>query len=91
LKAKEMKEQLDPVAEAFFKSRQSQLTGLNISVCFKLPGDVVVWTRNMKKTGDREVTAQITADQIKTPKDLVRRLAPRFEVIFDARGTKLFK
>lgn len=91
LKAKQMKEQMDPVAETFFKSRQSQLAGLDIKVCFKLPGDVLVWTRNMKKTGDREVTAQITAEQIKTPKDLVRRLAPRFEVIFDARGTKLFE
>jgi hypothetical protein len=27
---------------------------------------------------------------IKTPKDLVRRLAPRYEVIFDATGTTLF-
>lgn len=90
-KAKEMKDKLDPVAESFFRSRQSQLAGLNISVKFQLPGNVLVWTRNMKKTGDREVTAVITADQIKTPKDLVRRLAPRFEVIFDARGTKLFE
>tara|TARA_R110002096_G_scaffold20050_11_gene66898 strand:- start:228 stop:950 length:723 start_codon:yes stop_codon:yes gene_type:complete len=91
LKAKQMKEQMDPVAEAFFKSRQSQLKGLDIVVRFKLPGNVLVWTRNMEKVGDREVVAQITAEQIKTPKDLVRRLAPRFEVIFDARGTKLFE
>ena len=86
-----MKDSLDPVAEAFFKSRQSQLAGLDIAVRFKLPGNVLVWTRNMEKAGDREVVARITADQIKTPKDLVRRLAPRFEVIFDARGTKLFE
>ena len=56
----------------------------------KRQGDVLVWTANMEKTGDREVTARIEASQIKTPMDLVRRLAPRFEVIFDARGTQLF-
>lgn len=89
-KAKAMTDQLDPVAEAFFKSRQTQLAGLNVAVTFKLPGDVLVWTKNMEKTGEREVRATVTAEQIKTPKDLVRRLAPRYEVIFDARGTKLF-
>lgn len=47
-------------------------------------------TRNMAKAGDREVTARVTAKQIKTPKDLVRRLAPRYEVIFDVTGTTLF-
>lgn len=44
----------------------------------------------MAKAGDREVTARVTAKQIKTPKDLVRRLAPRYEVIFDVTGTTLF-
>lgn len=90
-KAKEMVDQLDPVAEDFFKKRQSQLKGLDVVVRFRVPGDVLVWTKNMEKTGKREVTARVTAAQIKTPKDLVRRLAPRFEVIFDARGTELFK
>jgi len=90
-KAKAMTEELDPVADAFFKSRQTQLAGLDVAVRFKVPGDVLVWTKNMEKTGDREVTARVTADQIKTPKDLVRRLAPRYEVIFDAQATKLFE
>ena len=36
-----------------------------------------------------EVTARIRAEDIKTPEDLVRRLAPRFEVIFDASGCQL--
>ena len=50
---------------------------------------MLVWTRNLERTGEREVTATITAEQIQTPEDLVRRLAPRFEVIFDATGCKL--
>jgi len=88
-KAKAMKGKPDPVAASFFKKRQKQLVGLDIAVRFRLPGDVIAWTANMEKTADREVTARITASQINTPEDLVRRLAPRFEVIFDATGCTL--
>jgi len=88
-KALEMDSKPDPVAEEFLRKRQEQLAGLDVVIRFRLPGDVYVWTANMEKTGDREVTARIDASQIKTPKDLVRRLAPRFEVIFDATGTTL--
>jgi hypothetical protein len=79
----------DPVVADFFRKRRDALDGLDISVRFQRPGDVLVWTRNLDKTGDREVVAHITAQQIQTPEDLVRRLAPRFEVIFDATGCKL--
>jgi hypothetical protein len=88
-KADAMPAQADPVAAEFFRKRQQQLDGLDICVRFQLPGDVLMWTRNLEKTGDREVTARITAAQIQTPEDLVRRLAPRFEVIFAANGCSL--
>lgn len=88
-KAESMSKEPDAVAAAFFQKKQEQLTGLDLTVRFQLPGDVLLWTANMEKTGDREVTARITAEQIKTPQDLVRRLAPRFEVVFDAKGCKL--
>jgi hypothetical protein len=88
-KALAMDQEVDPVAADFFRRRQEQLVGLDVTVRFQLPGDVLVWTANMDKTGPREVTARITAEQIKTPEDLVRRLAPRFEVIFDAAGCSL--
>ena len=79
----------DPIAEAYFRKKQAELSGLDLVVRFQLPGDVLVYTANMDKTGDREVTARIAAEQIKTPQDLVRRLAPRFEVVFDGAGCKL--
>jgi hypothetical protein len=79
----------DALVDAFFHKRREQLAGLDVAVRFRLPGDVLVWTANMDKTGAREVTARVTAAQIGTPQDLVRRLAPRFEVIFDARGCAL--
>jgi hypothetical protein len=88
-KADSMQTEGDPIAEAFFRKKQAELTGLDLVVRFQVPGDVLVYTANMEKTGDREVTARIAADQIKTPQDLVRRLAPRFEVIFDGKDCKL--
>jgi hypothetical protein len=88
-KAEAMQKEMDPVTADFFRRKQAQLTGLDLKVRFQLPGEVLVWTANMAKTGDREVTATITADQIKTPQDLVRRMAPRFEVVFDCSGCSL--
>lgn len=88
-KAEAMQVEGDAVAEAFFRKKQQEIAGLDLTVRFQVPGEVVMCTANMDKTGPREVTARITADQIKTPQDLVRRLAPRFEVIFDATGCKL--
>jgi hypothetical protein len=88
-KAETMQKETDPITADFFRKRKESLTGLDVVVRLQLPGDVLVWTKNLEKTGDREVTAHITAAQIKSPEDLVRWLAPRFEVIFDAMGCKL--
>lgn len=90
-KAKAMQAAPDPVVAEFFQKRRAQLAGLDIVVRFRVPGDVLVWTANMEKTGDREVTARVTAAQLETPQDLVRRLAPRFEVVFDASGCSLLR
>lgn len=88
-RAEAMQNANDAVADAFFRKKQEELAGLDLTVRFQLPGDVIVWTANMEKTGAREVTARVTADQIKTPQDLVRRLAPRYEVVFDSTGCTL--
>lgn len=88
-KAEAMQKEPDAVAADFFRKKQEQLTGLDLTLRFRVPGDVLGHTVNLEKTGDREVTARITAEQIKTPQDLVRRLAPRFEVVFDASACKL--
>lgn len=85
-KAEQMRGEADPLVEAFFQKRRQQLAGLDVRVTFELPGKVLAWTNNMEQSGPQEVTAVVKAEQIKTPEDLVRRLAPRFEVIFDASG-----
>ncbi len=88
-KAEKLDGSTDPVAASFFRKQQEALVGLDVVVRLRVPGDVLVWTRNLDKTGDREVTARITAEKLCTPEDLIRWLAPRFEVIFDATGCKL--
>lgn len=88
-KAEQLAAQSDPIAIEFFRKRQQQWSGLSIVMRFQLPGDVLVWTKTLAKTGEREVTATITPTTLQTPEDLVRWLAPRFEVIFDARDCRL--
>lgn len=85
-RAEAMAETPDPMVAEMFAKRQKQLAGLDLTLVLNVPGDVCLWTKNMKRTGDRQVTAHIGADDIATPEDLIRRLAPRFEVIFDASG-----
>jgi hypothetical protein len=89
-KAEAMKDKVDAVASDFFARRKQQLEGLDVTFRLRLPGKVLRYTANLEQTGECEVTAKITAEQIKTPEDLVRRLAPRFQAVFDARECKTF-
>lgn len=79
----------DPTAASFFDKRKQQLQGLDVQLRLQLPGKVLQWTRTLERTGDCEVLAKVSAAEIKTPEDLVRKLAPRFEVVIDASGLKL--
>ncbi len=89
-KAEAMKTAVDAVATEFFDRRREQLVGLDLMLRLRMPGKVLRLTRNLEQTGDCEVTAHIAQDQIRTPEDLVRRLAPRFQVVFDASGCPNF-
>lgn len=90
IKAEQMKGAIDPVAADFFARRRAQLQGLDVTFRLRLPGKVLRHTVNMEQTDECEVTAKITADQILTPEDLVRRLAPRYQAVFDAHECKTF-
>lgn len=79
----------DPIATAFFEKRRQQLSGLDIELKLVLPGKVLQWTKTLERSADREVTAAVKAEQIRTPEDLVRRLAPRYEVVIDGTGITL--
>jgi len=90
-KAADLKGRPDPLLVDYFAKQRAKLRGLDVAFRFEVPGDVLMWTKNMEKVTAREVVARVRADQLRTPADLVRRLAPRYEVIFDARATSLFK
>ncbi|MGE3173650.1 MAG: hypothetical protein AB7O97_13585 [Planctomycetota bacterium] len=89
-KAAAMGDTTDPVVEEFFERRRAQLRGLDVTVRLRLPGPVLRYTRNMEQTGDDEVTARVTEDRIRTPADLLRLLAPRYQVVFDAGACERF-
>ena len=82
--AAKMKGEVDALVADYFNKRRSQLEGLDLTLRFRLPGKVLRYTRNMEQTGPNEVTARVNSAQIRTPEDLVRRLAPRYQVVFSA-------
>lgn len=87
-RAETMAETPDPIAAQFLANRRRQLAGLDLALRLELPGRVLRWTRNLQKTGDCCVEARVRQEDLATPQDLVRRLAPRFEVVFvDPKGT----
>lgn len=79
----------DAIAADFFRKRQAQLSGLDVKIRLVLPGRVLQWSKTLEHTGDCEVTATVKAEQINTPEDLVRKLAPRYVVIIDGDGVTL--
>jgi hypothetical protein len=46
-------------------------------------------TRNMKRIDQRTVVASIQGKDIRTPQDLIRRLAPRYQVVFAGKGCSI--
>lgn len=87
-KALSLDEKMEPAVADQFRKTKETLAGLDLTLRIHLPGDVQGFTNNFEKTGAREVSAHVTFADIRTPQDLLRRMAPRFEVIFDAKGCR---
>jgi hypothetical protein len=79
----------DPVVERFFAKQKAQLRGLDISVTINLPGTVLMAYGDMRETGLRQVQVRVRDEDVKTPRDLILALAPRYQVVFDGRDCKL--
>ena len=77
------------VLREFFANQKRRLKGLDVKFRLQLPGDVMLKTRNLELVGKREVVAHITAEDLRSPQDLMRRLAPRYQVIFAAGGCSI--
>ena len=77
--------QLGPDREKeFFERSKSAMEGLRVKWVLELPGDVRSCSAGVTKVDARRVEVSITEADIKSAEDLVLRLAPRFEVVFDA-------
>ena len=79
----------DPIVQSFFARQTAQLKGLDISVTINLPGTVLMAYGDLRETGLKQVRARVRGTDIKTPKNLILALAPRYQVVFDGRGCKL--
>jgi hypothetical protein len=85
-KARELAAEPDAVVQQFVTSRLHEVDGLDFTVTFDLPGDVVAHSANTRLAGRRRVTASIGGDSIRTAAELLTRLAPRYEVVFVCPG-----
>lgn len=83
---RQMQEEPDPSVLAWFERQRQALQGLDVELTLRLPGAVLACSANMTKTALDTVAATITADDVRTPADLVQLLAPRYEVLIDARA-----
>ena len=79
----------DETLRSFFAKQKAQLKGLDISVTINLPGTVLMAYGDLRETGLTQVRARVKGVEIKTPKDLILALAPRYQVVFDGRDCKL--
>jgi hypothetical protein len=79
----------DPILQSFFAKQEPQLRGLDVSVTINLPGTVLMAYGDLQETGLKQVRARVQGADIKTPRDLILALAPRYQVVFDGRGCKL--
>ncbi|MEM7203729.1 MAG: hypothetical protein AAF628_25925 [Planctomycetota bacterium] len=84
-RARRLAEGIGAREQSFFARARRQAEGLEVSWTLELPGEVVAHSRNLVREAPRRVTAAVRAEQLTTPGALVRLLAPRYEVMFDAR------
>lgn len=74
----------------WFEGKKAEMEGLDVTLRLRLPGRVLGCTNNLSRDPDdpNAVVVEIRAEQITKPEDLLRWLAPRFLVDFDARGMR---
>jgi hypothetical protein len=85
-KAKRLGEKPTAIEQHYFERAKSEMQGLALRWVLELPGDVLACSANVDKTGARQITATVAAQDLTSPSALILQLAPRFEVVFDARA-----
>ncbi len=83
------RDRVDAAMRSYFERQRQKIAGLDLTFVLHLPGDVQGCGGGCEKIDARTVRVAITADDVQQPADLVRLLAPRFEVRFTAGAGKL--
>jgi hypothetical protein len=74
----------DTLQSQVFESRKAELEGLVLKCAIGVPGRVVAASKGLFVPTHRGgVIAGIDVEAIKTPADLVRAMAPRWEIVFE--------
>jgi hypothetical protein len=79
----------DPAVQSWFARQKERLRDLDVRFALRLPGNVEACSANWVRRDARTVASRVTAAAILTPDDLLRALAPRYEVTFDGKGCTL--
>jgi hypothetical protein len=79
----------DEAEQRWFEQQKARLNGLDLRFTVTLPGDVKSVSSNWTVEGHRTCRAVIRAGDVKSPSDLVRLLAPRYEAVIDGRSVTI--
>lgn len=88
-KARELRAAPGDREARFLERGRQEIRGLRLKWILNLPGDVKSHSRGMEATSSRQVVAEITDADVRTVDQMLALMAPRFEVVFDARRCSL--
>ncbi len=77
------------VERQYFERQQERMGSFMVKLKLELPGSVDYCSSNLEQTGARRVEMQVNAGDIDNPADLIKAMAPRFEVEFDGSGCEI--
>jgi hypothetical protein len=80
---------LDETRRIWFERQRARIAGLDLRFALVLPGDVIEHGGGWRQDGARTMRAAVTAEDVTSAAQLVRLLAPQWEVLFDGRACRL--
>jgi hypothetical protein len=81
--------EMGEIERQYFRRQKERMGGFMVKLKLELPGSIDYCSSNLEQTGDRTVEMQVNARDIDNPADLIKAMAPRFEVEFDGSGCEI--
>ncbi len=79
----------DDLRRQFFEGQKERLQTLDLIFELELPGAIDYVSRGLEIIGEKTVRAHLRGADLRSAEDVVRMMAPRFEVEFDGAGCAL--